>query len=235
MPTDEAFAAVAALSDDLRRRMYGFIRRAGHPVTRDEAAASAGISRKLAAFHLDKLVAVGLLEADYANLTGLRRVGRVPKVYQPAAVDVQLSIPPREAGLLADILLDAVLAGGGQEDARQAAVEAAGSRGRRLGQAERGQARGRLGPCRALALAERVLEQHGFEPVRDSPALVRLRNCPFHPYATRSDGLVCLINHAFLAGFIDGLGARGVQASLQPRPGCCCVELGAAARHPAAS
>jgi predicted ArsR family transcriptional regulator len=236
MPADdEAIAAVAALSDDLRRRMYGFIRRAGHPVTRDEAAASVGISRKLAAFHLDKLVAVGLLDADYANLSGLRRVGRVPKVYQPAAVDVQLSIPPREPGLLADILLDAVLARGGPVDGRQSAVEAAGSRGRRLGQAERARVRGRLGPERALTLAERVLERHGFEPVRDSPALVRLGNCPFRPYAVRSDGLVCLINHAFLAGFIDGLGARGVQASLLARAGCCCVELGSAPGHPAAS
>lgn len=237
MPADaEAIATVAALSDDLRRRMYGFIRRAGRPVTRDEAAASVGISRKLAAFHLDKLVAVGLLEADYANLTGLRRVGRVPKVYRPAAVDVQLSIPPREPGLLADILLDAVLAeGGGPESPGQAAVEAAGHRGRRLGQAQRAQARGRLGPERALTLAEQVLEQHGFEPVRDAPTLVRLGNCPFRPYVGRSAGLVCLINHAFLAGYVDGLGARGVQASLEPRPGCCCVKLGARSGQPAAS
>jgi predicted ArsR family transcriptional regulator len=178
----ETIAAVAVLSDDLRRRMYSYIRRAGHPVTRDEAAASAGISRKLAAFHLDKLVAAGLLDADYANLTGLRRVGRVPKVYVPAAVDVQLSIPQREHGLLAGILLEAVLASGPGQDARQAAFAAAAGHGRRLGQAERGQARGRLGAERALTLAEQVLERHGFEPVRRSATLVQLGNCPFHPY-----------------------------------------------------
>ena len=51
------------LADDLRRRMYEFIRRADGPVSRDEAAAAVGISRKLAAFHLDKLVDAGLLEA----------------------------------------------------------------------------------------------------------------------------------------------------------------------------
>ena len=33
--------------------MYEFIRRADGPVTRDEAAAAVGISRKLAGFHLD--------------------------------------------------------------------------------------------------------------------------------------------------------------------------------------
>ena len=54
MTSDSAgLEAAAILSDDLRRRMYAFIRAARAPVTRDEAAASVGISRKLAAFHLD--------------------------------------------------------------------------------------------------------------------------------------------------------------------------------------
>ena len=217
-------AAVAVLSDDLRRRMYGFIRRAGRPVTRDEAAASVGISRKLAAFHLDKLVAAGLLNADYANLTGARQVGRTPKVYEPADVDVQVSIPQREHGLLADILLEAVLATP-QTDARHAALEAAAEHGRRLGRAGRARARGRLGAERALTLADQVLERYGFEPVRPTATLLRLENCPFQPYAAKATDLVCAINHAFLTGFLDGLEATTVQASLVPRPGACCVEL----------
>jgi predicted ArsR family transcriptional regulator len=207
--------------------MYAFIRRAGHPVTRDEAAASVGISRKLAAFHLDKLVAAGLLEAGYANLTGVRRVGRTPKVYEPAAVDVHVSIPQREYGLLADILLEAVLAATPRTSAHQAALDAAAEHGRRLGGAERAETRGRLGAERALTLADQVLERHGFEPVRSTSTLLRLSNCPFHPYAAKATELVCAINHAFLAGFLDGLGATTVQASLRPRPGACCVELAA--------
>jgi predicted ArsR family transcriptional regulator len=66
---DPAIRAVAALDDELRRGMYAFIRKARRPVTREEAAASVGISRKLAAFHLDKLVEVGLLR------TGCRTAG----------------------------------------------------------------------------------------------------------------------------------------------------------------
>jgi predicted ArsR family transcriptional regulator len=223
-----ALGAVAVLSDDLRRRMYAFIRRAGHPVTRDEAAASVGISRKLAAFHLDKLVAAGLLTADYANLTGLRRVGRVPKVYAPAGLDVQVSIPQREYGLLADILMQAVLTSSDDADARQAAFDAAARQGRELGQAERASVRGRLGAERALTVAEQVLERHGFEPVRCGATLVRLGNCPFHPYAARAADLVCGINHAFLTGFLEGVGASTVRAALVPRPGACCVEIGTA-------
>ncbi|MCA1835373.1 MAG: transcriptional regulator, partial [Actinobacteria bacterium] len=50
MQDDPAIRAVAALDDELRRGMYAFIRAARRPVTRDEAAAAVGISRKLAAF-----------------------------------------------------------------------------------------------------------------------------------------------------------------------------------------
>jgi predicted ArsR family transcriptional regulator len=177
---------------------------------------------------LDKLISAGLLTADYANLTGLRRVGRVPKVYEPAGLDVQLSIPPREYGLLADILLEAVLRSDDHADARQAALDAAARQGRLLGEAERSSVRGRLGAERALTVAEQVLERHGFEPVRCGATLLRLGNCPFHPYATRAADLVCAINHAFLTGFLEGVEASTVRASLVPRPGACCVEIGAA-------
>ncbi|MEU8320257.1 helix-turn-helix domain-containing protein [Nonomuraea sp. NPDC048881] len=222
-----SLAAVAALSDDLRRSMYEFIRRAGRAVTRDEAAQSVGISRKLAAFHLDKLVDAGLLATRYEQPGGLRRVGRAPKVYEPSDLDVQVSIPQREPVLLADILLDAVLAETPGESAGQAARRLARERGHDLGHTERGGLRGaRLGPERALTCAQQVLERHGFEPSRDTPTLVRLRNCPFHPLAAKAPELVCGINHAFLAGFLDGLDAPAVQATLIPRPGHCCVELG---------
>ncbi|MGI5170849.1 helix-turn-helix transcriptional regulator [Spirillospora sp. CA-253888] len=226
IPDDTSLAAVAALSDDLRRSLYDFIRRADRAVTRDEAAQSVGISRKLAAFHLDKLVDAGLLSTRYAHPSGLRRVGRTPKVYEPSALDVQVSIPPREHVLLADILVDAVLAQGPGETAQQAARRLAAEHGHRLGQAERGSPRGgRVGPERALTCAQQVLERHGFEPMRDGPALVRLRNCPFHPLAAKAPDLVCGINHAFLSGFLTGLGSPAVRATLKPVPGQCCVEL----------
>jgi predicted ArsR family transcriptional regulator len=226
---DSTLEAVAVLSDDLRRRMYGFIRRSDGPVTRDEAADSVGISRKLAAFHLDKLVAVGLLQASYGRSGELRRVGRAPKVYEPTDLDVQVSIPQREHGLLADILLDTVRTQSRGESGRDAAVRVAADRGHALGDAERKQMRpGRLGAERTLTCAGQVLERHGFEPARATPTLVRLQNCPFHPLAAKDPDLVCAINHAFLAGFLDGLGATTLNATLAPRPGACCVELGTA-------
>ncbi|MFI0410117.1 helix-turn-helix transcriptional regulator [Actinomadura sp. 3N508] len=246
MTSDSAgLEAAAILGDDLRRGMYAFIRAARRPVTRDEAAASVGISRKLAAFHLDKLVDAGLLHARYANPPGVRRVGRAPKVYEPSGVDVQVNIPQREHALLASILLDAVREQGTDENGRDAALRVAAERGRALGAAESRPVRGgRLGTERALTSAAEILERHGFEPDRESPTRLRLRNCPFHPLAADDPDLVCGVNHAFLSGMVetlttgtteartppdddsDGPGAAPIEAKLAPHTGYCCVEFG---------
>ncbi|MFD1939681.1 helix-turn-helix transcriptional regulator [Nonomuraea mangrovi] len=221
--------AVLVLGDDVRRRMYDFVRRARRPVTREEAASDAGISAKLAAFHLDKLVAAGLLRSAYGSPGGVRRVGRKPKVYEPADTDIRVSIPERHHDVLAEILIDAVLTEEPGGDARSAALRAARHRGQELGAAIRARTRpGRLGPERSLKVSETMLEQHGFEPYRPASTELRLLNCPFHPLAARSPELVCGINHAFVDGFLAGLEAAGIRAVLAPRPGHCCVELRAA-------
>ncbi|MER6985046.1 winged helix-turn-helix domain-containing protein, partial [Streptomyces carpinensis] len=127
-PADAADAgidSVSVLSEASRRRMFTFIRRARRAVTRDEAAASVGISRKLAAFHLDKLVEAGLLRARYESPGGIRKVGRRPKVYEPTDTQITVSIPDRRHELLADLLLDAVLT----EGADESAVHAVGGAG----------------------------------------------------------------------------------------------------------
>ncbi|GGW68904.1 ArsR family transcriptional regulator [Streptomyces lucensis JCM 4490] len=224
---DSAIDSVSVLSEDSRRRMFAFIRRARRAVTRDEAAASVGISRKLAAFHLDKLVDAGLLRARYETPGGIRKVGRQPKVYEPTDAQITVSIPDRRHELLADLLLDAVLTQGADENAAQAAMRSAGRRGRQLGEAARDRTRpGRLGPERGLTVCERLLDQFGYEPVRESPTELRLRNCPFHPLAAKATELVCGMNQSFLAGYLQGLEVGGVRAVLAPEPGECCVRLG---------
>jgi len=226
---EASITALAALGDEQRRRLFGYIRQARRPVTREEAAVSAGISRKLAAHHLDKLVEAGLLSARYQPPAGIRKVGRTPKVYELAEAAISVSIPERRHEILAGILVDAVRTESAGETARQAAVRAARQRGRDLGAAERDRLRpGRLGAERALTITEAVLAGHGFEPARPNPTEVELRNCPFHPLAAQAPELVCGINHAFLAGLLDGLGADALDAQLRPQPGHCCVRLRAA-------
>jgi predicted ArsR family transcriptional regulator len=223
-PSKAAITAIAALEDGLRRGMYAFIRQAGRPVSRDEAATAVGISRKLAAFHLDKLVDVGLLRARHEPVDGIRRVGRNPKVYEPSELDVNVSIPARQHDMLAEILLDAVLSDTGS--ARDSALRIAERRGAEAGMRARPHSRpGRLGVERTLTVATAILREYGFEPIRSDPACVRLRNCPFHPLAAREPELVCGINYAFLRGFLGGLKATTVRAVLEPTPGECCVHL----------
>lgn len=222
--------AVALLDDELRRAMYTFIRRTRRPVTRDEAAASVGVSRKLAAFHLDKLVDAGLLRAGYGTAGQRRTVGRAPKLYEVSDHEIQVSIPKRRHDVLAGILLDAVLTEGNGETARNATLRVAHDRGEQIGTAERSRSRpGRLGVERGLTVASAVLERYGYEPVRVQPSCIRLGNCPFHPLAAREPAAVCGMNRAFIGGLLTGLQVRNVEAALEPRAGECCVELRAGA------
>jgi predicted ArsR family transcriptional regulator len=222
---DEAIGALGVLADRLRRELYDYIRRARRPVTRDEAAAHAGISRKLAAFHLDKLTSAGLLRARYERTTGQPTIGRTPKVYEASDAAVYVAIPARRHDLLAEILLDTVRTTGGNKPAARA-IKIAADRGHALGAAEFERSRpGRLGPQRAITMAAGILEDCGYEPDRPSPTELRLRNCPFRPMTGHDPALVCGINHAFLRGVLDGLHAGAVDAVLEPSPGECCVRI----------
>jgi predicted ArsR family transcriptional regulator len=82
----------------------------GEPVDRDQAAAAASISRSLAAYHLDRLVGVGLLTADYRRAVGRRGpgAGRPAKVYSRSQTEIAVTLPPREYELAARLLAEAV-------------------------------------------------------------------------------------------------------------------------------
>ncbi|MFD7992020.1 helix-turn-helix transcriptional regulator [Streptomyces mexicanus] len=217
----DTWSAVAVLGDETRRRLLEFVRLARRPVTREEASAALGITRKLAAFHLDKLVAAGLLQARHGG-HGPRRVGRAPKVYEPAARTVTLSLPARRHELLASLLAQAATAQRPQESARDASVRIARARGEALGAAA------------GDADLTGFLTSFGFEPAEEAPGRTALHNCPFHPVAAQAPQLVCAMNHAFLCGYLAASRQRKTVAVLAPRPGACCVELrtGAAAAAP---
>jgi predicted ArsR family transcriptional regulator len=241
LPPTRAVAAVAALGDEFRRRMYEFIRGSADPVTRDQAAAEVGISRKLAAFHLDKLVDVGLLRVEVAAPGEVRRIGRRPKVYRASDAHVDVSIPARRPDLLADLLLDALGATDevgpeAADGAPDTAVAASSStdrvaavarrRGFQLGAAERARTRpGRLGSERGLTAVDAALAALGFEPRRERATELSLRNCPFQPHAAAAPQLVCTLNHALITGLLEGLEAATITATLAPQPGTCCVRL----------
>jgi predicted ArsR family transcriptional regulator len=223
----EGAGAVAVLDDKLRRQMYQFIRGAGRPVSRDEAAEQVGISRKLAAFHLDKLVERGLLVAHYARLSGRsgRGAGRSSKLYEPSDIEVDVSIPERRYDIVGEIML-AALTEESKESPREVARRIAYERGQALGEEVKAELRLRPpGSERALAVAEETLASYGYEPYRLEDGSLSLRNCPFHTLSRRAPELVCGLNREFVDGFLRGLGNNSVQAELRPTPGECCVKL----------
>ena len=219
--------AIGALEDDLRRRMYLFIRRQGRPISRDEAAEEVGISRKLAAFHLDKLVERGLLSAHYARLPGRGGpgAGRSSKLYEPSDLEVDVSLPERRYDIVGEIMV-AALTEESEEPPREVAKRIAFDKGRSIGDDIRDRTHLRPpGSERTLSIAEEALSEYGFEPYRDGADTVSLRNCPFHNLSRQAPELVCGLNREFIDGLLRGLGNDSVEAALLPTPGECCVKL----------
>jgi predicted ArsR family transcriptional regulator len=225
--------ALGALEDELRRKLYLFVRAQGRPVNRDEAGEAVGISRKLAAFHLDKLVDRGLLTHTYARPPGRGGpgAGRSAKYYEPSNREIDVTIPERRYDLLGSVFLRALRSKRQGESGEDAARRAAKETGMELGEGERQ----RLGlpppgPERAMTVATQVLEEAGYEPYRDEAGCVRLRSCPFDKLAEQDRDLVCDINEHLVEGIVRGLGNETLGVVLDPIPGQCCVRLQPPAR-----
>lgn len=220
--------ALGALEDELRRKLYVFVRAQGRPVSRDEAATAAGISRKLAAFHLDKLVDRGLLTHTYARPPGRggRGAGRSAKYYAPSDRQIDVTIPERRYDLLGSVFLRALRSQRQGEAGEEAARRAAGETGFEIGRAER-QRRGIPPPGaeRAMAVTTQILEETGYEPYRDDRGCLRLRSCPFHGLAEQERDLVCGMNECLVEGIVRGLGNDTLGVVLEPVPGECCVRV----------
>src|SRR2546422_9343880 len=97
METEERIAAFSSLADPTRRRLYLYTVSRPEGAGRDEAAEATGISRGLAAFHLDRLIHDGLLVADYRRLTGRTGpgAGRPAKIYPRSDRELSFSRPRR--------------------------------------------------------------------------------------------------------------------------------------------
>ncbi|WP_152545451.1 helix-turn-helix transcriptional regulator [Microbacterium sp. CH12i] len=206
---------LALLSDDVRRRLYEFIARQSNSVTREEVSTAIGISRSLAAYHLDRLADAGLLEVSFARMNGRTGPGsgRPSKRYARSQDERAVSFPPRNYSLLAKLLATAADAAPSGEF-RVALAEAAEHEGNELA------ANAGNFPS-ALAAA-------GFEPVSTDDDDIILQNCPFHSVAQEHTDLACNLNHAFVRGTLEGSHADPDRAELSPATGRCCVVI-----HPA--
>lgn len=203
---EDPIAAVGALGDPTRRKVYDLVVASGRSVSRDEVAQGLGVARTLAAFHLDKLVEAGLLEVGYARLANRPPgpgAGRPAKLYRRSESQVAVSLPPRSYVEVGTLLAEAVERSGADLTLQKVAHE----RGRAVAGEDMWE----------------VLRQWGYEPfMRD--AEICLRNCPFHALAQEFPPLICGMNLALLSGLAQGAGWP-VTARMKPEKGHCCVVL----------
>ncbi|GAA3760165.1 helix-turn-helix domain-containing protein [Microbacterium kribbense] len=210
---DNRAAALAALADPVRRRIYDVVVHSADAVGRDAAAAAAAVPRSTAAFHLDRLVDAGLLEVEYRRLSGRTGpgAGRPAKLYHATVSEVIGSFPERHYEIAGELLASAAERADRDGTSMSAAVA---TEARELGESI-----GRESPS-----VEEALTACGYEPRSNGCGGVMLGNCPFHALATRHTELVCTANLALVRGMMAGVGdSRAPQ--LIPRDGHCCVEI----------
>jgi predicted ArsR family transcriptional regulator len=218
---ERQIAGVAALDEPVRRRLYLAAVRAGEGIGRDEAAEALGISRGLAAFHLDKLAAEGLLDVEYRRLTGKTGpgAGRPAKLYRRSRRQLIVTVPPRSyelaARLFARVIAEAT------PEIEEPLQEVARDFGAAIGE----ETRAREGDSDPWAATQHALQAYGYEPREDEQGELRLHNCPFHVLAEEHRALVCGMNLHLIQGVLDGLEASGLDARLEPHAEMCCVCL----------
>jgi predicted ArsR family transcriptional regulator len=197
---DGDVAAVAALADPTRRRVYDAVARNGNAVGRDDVAAELGIGRTLAAFHLERLAECGLLEYHFERGAA---GGRPAKLYRRSGTEKSFTVPPRSYVDAAELLAEALELAGADATLHQVAER----HGRK---------------AKAGQMWE-ALRERGYEPC-EADGLVKLRNCPFHVLAQEFPPLVCGMNLALLTGLAKG-GKWKVRPKMRPEQGYCCVVL----------
>jgi predicted ArsR family transcriptional regulator len=225
---DQQLTGLAGLGDPIRRTLYRYVADRGVPISREEAAQAAGISRPLAAYHLDKLVHDGLLEPRYHRRSSRRGpgAGRPTKHYVRADRQIELSLPARDYAALAELLAGAVEADP-SGTASAALNRAAATLGAELGTEAASHTAPDGDPDQVLVAVREALAARGYEPYDGPDGTIRLRNCPFDRIAAQHRQVVCGANHAMLQALTDQLdgGPGTVQAVLDLQPGRCCVTL----------
>jgi predicted ArsR family transcriptional regulator len=223
---DRNVTGIGVLADPVRRRLYEFVCSQDQPVSRDQAAHAVGVARHKAKFHLDRLEAAGLLEADYVRLTGRSGpgAGRPAKRYRRGRSEFAVTLPARDYELAGQIMADAI------SDATctgtpilEAISNAAAGRGEAIAAAATDRPRGAEA---ALELAVRILTEHGYQPRRINNTVV-MANCPFHALAVSHTELVCSLNQSMLSGFVEAAAPGLLDARLEPDENGCCVTLSA--------
>jgi predicted ArsR family transcriptional regulator len=195
----------AALGDPTRRRVFFMVRECDDAVSKDHAAEIVGIDRRLAGFHLDKLVEMGFLTAEFKRRTGRSGpgAGRPAKHYRLAAEELTVSLPARHYDLLASLLLKAAADESGA--ARQDSLERIGYEfGFEVGLTEVAAGRTRPGEdgVNAVDQVVRLLSRYGFAAQTPGDGTIRACACPFEELAFDDPERICGLDRAIWKGML---------------------------------
>jgi predicted ArsR family transcriptional regulator len=212
-PLTDRVATVSALNDPVRLALLDLVAHSEAPLSRDQAAEALGVTRRTAAFHLDRLAQEGLLAVEFRRLTGRTGpgAGRPSKLYRRTAEEVTVTVPERHYDLAGELLAAAVEESARSgESARDALMRLAADAGRGLA-ADAGS-------------LDSVLENTGYAPRPDGQGGTLLGNCPFHRLAQRHTDTVCHLNLELLRGAAEAVNHPHAVV-LDPGPGRCCVHI----------
>jgi predicted ArsR family transcriptional regulator len=205
----------AALGDRTRRRIFFLVRQADGPVGKDEVAAEVGIERRLAGFHLDKLVEQGFLRAEFQRRSGRGGpgAGRPAKLYSLAETELSVSLRERHYDLLATLLLRAVQDRSGQPEG--VVLERVGyDFGRQIGLDEIANRAGepalisspaaaREAANEAMVEVVRLLSRYGFAAHVEGGDGIKACACPFEEVAFDDPDRICGLDRAIWRGILS--------------------------------
>lgn len=194
---EDVESLAVALQDATRRRILLALLHDAQARTVDEVAALAGVHRTVAFTHLERLVALQLLEKRPRR----GRRGKPASLYSVRTPVVALTYPPRQFQMLAGLL------GSGLRSLGDAGCDVAREQGRRYGAG--------LPAERATTLEEalRPLRELGAEYTVVSSDIAT-SGCVFREACDEAREVVCSLH----AGVLEGaLGAAGIIATVEPR------------------
>jgi predicted ArsR family transcriptional regulator len=203
--------------------MVDLLRQAKQPLGVAEVAERLGIHTNTARFHLDALVAQGVVERSLEQPAG---PGRPRTVYAPRPGMDRGGV--RSYRLLAQILLSRLAADG--PGAGEAARQAGWDWGRYVAEPPPPHRTPTAGE--ATARLTELLDDLGFAPEAETsagavPDEIRLRHCPFLELAEEYGPIVCAAHLGLMQGALQELRAPLVATALEPfaEPDACLVHL----------
>lgn len=229
MPTDQQqYDAAALLASPVRRRLVELLearsaQRTGGSAasggsTAAELAPDAGLHVTTVRFHLDQLVAAGVVESFFQRR---QTAGRPRKVYRVIARDEAAAAGSNPLRLLTQLLAEAMTASvQGErvtpvEAGRRWAREHLASHPERRPAESAGAWLGRVGEV------VDVLESWGYQPEVSTSdggrtARVQLTDCPFLDLARDNQAVVCGVHRGLIAESLAQAGEADAQVALEP-------------------